>query len=69
MTTDTLTEHPNVTATIAASTALAQGDVGPSAALTTGDVVLVDHDNGGAAVGDAARTAMVIRAARRRASC
>jgi hypothetical protein len=34
MTTDTVTvaEHPNVTAAIAAFTALAQGDVGPSGA-------------------------------------
>jgi ketosteroid isomerase-like protein len=46
MTTDTVTEHPNVTATIAAFTALGQGDTGPSAALMTEDFVMVNHDNG-----------------------
>jgi ketosteroid isomerase-like protein len=48
MTTDTVTvaEHPNVTAAIAAFTALSQGDVGPSAALMTDDFAMVNHDNG-----------------------
>ena len=48
MTTDNVTvaEHPNVTAVIAAFTALAQGDVGPSDALMTDDFTMINHDNG-----------------------
>jgi ketosteroid isomerase-like protein len=44
--TTSVTEHPNVTATLEAFAALAQGDVGPSEALMTEDFVMVNHDNG-----------------------
>jgi ketosteroid isomerase-like protein len=48
MTTETVTvaQHPNVTAAIAAFTALVQGDPGPGNALMTDDFAMVNHDNG-----------------------